>query len=251
MTSTPRTTDAEFAKYADDGAYHWREASSSLRWHQAFTVERYRRTLTAAGDIEGKTVLDYGCGDGALLGWIADRVGLGGKAHGFDPNPEAQRLAQHMLDRHSKRATVHTHTPDFDDGHFDTVISAEVVEHVHDVPGYFEEIHRLLKPGGTFVLTTPIRMTEEPEDPNHVVEWFPTEFRAMLEESPFEITEVQQFIPAAAPELYFWRPRWGLRLPVMRVLCNAVSIAFGRNVLTDLQLRPRLFMTQLAVLRKS
>ena len=34
----------------------------------------------------------------------------------------------------------------------------------------------MLKPGGRLVLSTPIRITEQPLDSNHVKEWFPAEF---------------------------------------------------------------------------
>jgi len=246
----PRSTDADFAKYAREGAYHWKEASNHLRHHQAFTVERYRRTLAAAGELTGLRVLDYGCGDGALLGWISKRVGDSGEAHGFDPNPDAQRLAQQLLEARSLRASVHSALSELSDDHFDVIISAEVMEHVDDLGAYFADMQRLLRPDGKIVLTTPVRLSEEPLDPNHVVEWFPDEWKSVLEATPFELEHHEQFIPVAAPEVYFWRPRWLLRMPVARVLCNLVSILFGVNVLTALDLRPRLFMGQLAVLRR-
>jgi SAM-dependent methyltransferase len=41
------------------------------------------------------------------------------------------------------------------EGHFDGVFSSEVIEHLFDVGTYLESIHRLLRPGGTFILTTP------------------------------------------------------------------------------------------------
>lgn len=47
-----------------------------------------------------------------------------------------------------------------------------------------------------------------------------------------------------------WRPRFLLRVPVFRVLCNLLSIYARVNALTWLGMRPRLFMTQLAVLEK-
>lgn len=45
----------------------------------------------------------------------------------------------------------------YDDNSFDVVISANVLEHVQDPDSVFDEIHRVLKPGGFFVFQTPNR----------------------------------------------------------------------------------------------
>jgi 2-polyprenyl-6-hydroxyphenyl methylase/3-demethylubiquinone-9 3-methyltransferase len=42
-----------------------------------------------------------------------------------------------------------------DDCHFDLVWSTEVIEHVFDIAAFLAEVERVLKPGGTFILTTP------------------------------------------------------------------------------------------------
>jgi SAM-dependent methyltransferase len=246
--STTQHPDADFAKYTQGGAYHWAEIGGSVVRHQAFTAERYRRTLAPLGDLAGRRVLDYGCGDGALLGWIASRVGREGTAAGYDPNPEALRLAAPMLTRHRLSAQLYDALDELADDQFDAVVCAEVIEHVHDVPELIHQIHRLLVPGGRAVLTTPIRLTETPEDPNHVQEWFPEEFAALFRDGPLRLVHQEQIIPAAAAEVYFWRPRMFLRVPVFRLLCNLLSIYARVNALSWLALRPRLFMTQLVVL---
>jgi hypothetical protein len=107
-----------------------------------------------------------------------------------------------------------------------------------------------LKPGGRAVITTPIRLTETPEDPTHLREWFPSEFAALFSSGPLVLLRHEQVIPAATPEVFFWRPRFLLRVPVFRVLCNLVSIYADRNALSWLGMRPRLFMTQLAVVER-
>jgi len=43
----------------------------------------------------------------------------------------------------------------FADGMFDLVVSVEVMEHVGDLDAFLADIHRLLKPGGYFIWTTP------------------------------------------------------------------------------------------------
>lgn len=250
MNANPAPHDAAFIKYAEEGAYHWRAVGGHWLHHHAFTAERYRRTLAAAGPLEGKRALDYGCGDGALLGWLARRVGPSGRAHGFDPNAEGLRLAGAMLAKHGLAADLHADMGEVPDASLDAVICAEVIEHVHDVPGLLRQIERTLVPGGRAVITTPIRMTEKPEDVNHVQEWYPEEFKALLEKGPLRLLNHEPIIPAAAAEVYYWRPWLFLRVPIFRVVCNWLSIYFGVNALSWLKMRPRLFMMQIATLEK-
>ncbi|MEQ9466172.1 MAG: class I SAM-dependent methyltransferase [Ekhidna sp.] len=48
----------------------------------------------------------------------------------------------------------------FEDDSFDTIVTFQVIEHVKDDEGFIKEIHRVLKPGGTALITTPnIKMT--------------------------------------------------------------------------------------------
>lgn len=45
---------------------------------------------------------------------------------------------------------------------FDAVVSMQVVEHLWDQPGYIAECARVLRPGGTLVISTPNRLTFSP-----------------------------------------------------------------------------------------
>lgn len=250
MSDSKTFHDAAFIKYAEEGAYHWQAVGGHWIHHHAFTAERYRLTLAAAGPIEGKRVLDYGCGDGALLGWIARRVGPKGRAHGYDPNAEGLRLARAMMEIRGLPADLHADLAEVPDASLDAVICAEVIEHVNDVPGLLAQIHRVLAPGGRAVITTPIRLTEKPEDHNHVQEWFPDEFKALLQSGPLRLLRHDQVIPSAAAEVYYWRPWLFLRVPIFRLLCNLLSIYCGVNALSWLRLRGRLYMMQIATLEK-
>lgn len=43
----------------------------------------------------------------------------------------------------------------FRDNHFDEIILSHIIEHLHDVYGFLEEIHRILKPGGIARIIVP------------------------------------------------------------------------------------------------
>jgi len=244
------SADAGFAKYAERGAYHWGEIGRHLLKHNAFTAERYRMVADRAAVTEGQRVLDYGCGDGALLSVLARRAAAAIDLHGYDPNALGIEYAQAALRTRNISATLHGSTAAIPAGFFDCVICTEVIEHASDPAAMLLEIARMLKPGGRLVITTPIRLTEVPEDPNHVQEWFPTEFARLFETPQWRVRSHEQVVPCAAPEAYFWRPPVFFRVPVFRLICNVLSIYAGVNAMSWLRMRPRLFMMQIVVAEK-
>ena len=243
--------DARFRKYAESGAYHWREVGSGLIAHNAFTAERYRRVIDSAALREGDRILDYGCGDGALLGMLHRRVGSRGfDLHGFDPNTLGAELAVAALAANGVKATIHGSLAAIPDAHFDRIVCTEVIEHASNPEGLLLDIAGLLKPNGRLVVTTPIRLTEDPEDQNHVREWFPKEFAHIFDRRLWRLIAHEQVVPAAAVEVYFWRPRLFARVPLFRFLCNLLSIYAGVNAMSWLRMRPRLFMMQVVIAEK-
>jgi len=74
----------------------------------------------------------------------------------------------------------------FPTGTFDVVVSFQVIEHIADVTRYISEVHRALKPGRRFILTTPNRKLrllpfQRPRNPYHVHEYGAAELRRTLE----------------------------------------------------------------------
>jgi SAM-dependent methyltransferase len=244
--------DASFQKYVEHGAYHWREIGRGLLSHNAFTAERYRTVVDRAQISAGHRVLDYGCGDGALLGVVSNRCRrLGAELHGFDPNELAVQLARKMLAERGVAARIHGSLESIPADFFDRVVCTEVIEHASAPQMLLCEIARVLKPGGRLVITTPIRLGESPDDPNHVVEWFPGEFAQLFAPQHWHVEAHAQIVPAAAVEAYFWRPPIFARVPVFRLACNILSGYFGVNALAWLRVRPRLFMMQVVVATKA
>jgi len=52
------------------------------------------------------------------------------------------------------RVDLHAPLP-FPDASFELVCLQEVIEHLHNIPAVLSEVQRVLRPGGTFILTTP------------------------------------------------------------------------------------------------
>ena len=112
---------------------------------------RYSRPLAvqfaAAADLsEGQTVLDVGCGPGALTGVLADRVG-NQAVSAVDPSPSfvAECAAGHPgVDVRFGRAEA---IP-FTDATFDRALAQLVLHFVSDPALAARELHRVLRPGG-------------------------------------------------------------------------------------------------------
>jgi SAM-dependent methyltransferase len=65
------------------------------------------------------------------------------------------------------------------DNSFDCVVSFQVIEHIHDDGFFLQEIHRVLKPGGIALITTPNRKMSLSRNPWHVREYLPSELKAL------------------------------------------------------------------------
>jgi 2-polyprenyl-3-methyl-5-hydroxy-6-metoxy-1,4-benzoquinol methylase len=65
-------------------------------------------------------------------------------------------------------------------GGFDCLVTCQVIEHVEDDHLFVDEIHRVLKPGGVAIITTPnIKMTLS-RNPWHVREYTKEELKALV-----------------------------------------------------------------------
>lgn len=94
-------------------------------------------------------VLDIGCGFGQSLGYHQAR---GCEAHGVETDRNALRIAE----AHGLNIRIGAFSAsDYPEAYFDYVTMDQVVEHLIDPVTVLKGIYRILKPGGTLVLSTP------------------------------------------------------------------------------------------------
>jgi len=99
-------------------------------------------------DSKGR-LLDVGCWDGMLASqFLPER-----EVHGLEGNLEA---AERANQRGVKTQSVDLEKGlPFENHFFDTVIAAEIIEHLYDTDLFLKELKRVLKPGGTLVMSIP------------------------------------------------------------------------------------------------
>ena len=108
-------------------------------------------------DLDGKLVLDAGCGIGGLTHALVAR---GARVVALDVGPH---LAATTMGRCQCEAVVGTLSAlGLASGTFDVVLSSEAVEHTPDPERSVLELYRVVKPGGHLVLSTPNRLWQAP-----------------------------------------------------------------------------------------
>ncbi|MCW2865788.1 MAG: SAM-dependent methyltransferase [Actinoallomurus sp.] len=98
-----------------------------------------------------QVILDVGCGDGTATGMVRR---LGHTVVGVDWSMMALRQAR----RHDLlliRGGIDAPGLPLADGSVDMVILSEVIEHLVDTDSAIDEIHRVLRPGGRLLVSTP------------------------------------------------------------------------------------------------
>lgn len=130
------------------GAYEKHAAESA---YNAF----YDRpaVLSLLEPVSGRRILDAGCGPGF---YAEDLVNRGAEVVGFDESPEMIRLADKRL---GGRALFRVHdlaSPInwIEDGEFDLALMALVIHHIDDRVGALRELNRVLRNGGSLVVST-------------------------------------------------------------------------------------------------
>lgn len=124
----------------------------------ANTIHSLEFAFHLLGDIRGKTVLEYGCGDGINTILLANR---GARVISLDISPDLISVARRRLTTNGVCKGVDfiagsAHDVPLESESVDVVFGIAILHHL-DLELASREIHRLLKKGGTAIFQEPVR----------------------------------------------------------------------------------------------
>lgn len=167
--------------------------------------------------VANKDVLDIACGSGYGSQVLAEAGAR--SVRGVDVSSEAIGYAASCYSAPALKFSIGNaeHLSDLPDCSFDIVVSFETIEHVQNVDSYLAEMHRVLRVGGLYIVSTPDRrlassmymLRRRPNNQYHVREFTRSEFLRAVRHR-FEVRELlgQAFIRRG---LVFWPVQAGFK----------------------------------------
>lgn len=167
-----------------------------IEWAIRLVGARRLRFITARLP-PGAAVLDVGCGRGVLLHELANR---GYRVYGTERSWEAVRGADPRAEIRCGPTLRHAA---FSDGMFDLVLVWHVLEHLPDPRETLQEIHRIIKPGGSTIIAVPNFSSWQArwsgadwfhlDPPRHLFHFSTTALERLLTETGFDVRSRHHF----------------------------------------------------------
>jgi ubiquinone/menaquinone biosynthesis C-methylase UbiE len=113
-------------------------------------------------------VLEIGCGEGRGLDLLAP------DSEAYTALDKIQEIIDRLQGSYPKIKFIQGNIPPMsmlEDNTYDVVISFQVIEHIKEDSAYLQEIHRVLKPGGKAIVTTPNIKKTLSRNPWHIREY--------------------------------------------------------------------------------
>lgn len=135
---------------AEPGTREFFEQFDVIKTHDIFLGDLSRWVHPG---LLGKRVLDVGCGPGY---WNRRLGAMDLDYYGVDISPNSVALAKKSRKHFGLKGSIEVGNAEalpFADGFFDHVLSEGVIHHTPDTQKCVDEIHRVLKPGGTVCIS--------------------------------------------------------------------------------------------------
>jgi 2-polyprenyl-3-methyl-5-hydroxy-6-metoxy-1,4-benzoquinol methylase len=138
--------------------------------------QRLFKAYVVAKDYVKGNVLEVGCGEGRGVDVLI------AQSESFTAVDKIEPLIKNLSTKFPKGKFMSMNIPplgSLKDNTYDFVVSFQVIEHIQNDELFLREIHRVLNPGGTALLTTPNRKMSLTRNPWHVREYLPQELKSL------------------------------------------------------------------------
>jgi 2-polyprenyl-3-methyl-5-hydroxy-6-metoxy-1,4-benzoquinol methylase len=138
--------------------------------------QRLYKAYVVATEFVTGNLLEVGCGEGRGISLLKPLVGY------YTAIDKIEGVINLLKQQHPECTFIASDIPPFpigEDEAFDCVVSFQVIEHIRDDMYFLREIHRMLKPSGVALLTTPNRRMSLTRNPWHIREYLPDELHKL------------------------------------------------------------------------
>lgn len=130
--------------------------------------QRLLRPYVLAPEYVKGDLLEVGCGEGRGIDWLLPAVSS------YTAIDKIAPVIDKLQQKYPQSKFISGNIPPlsaFADNSFDSVVSFQVIEHIQNDKLFLKEIHRVLKPGGIALITTPNRPYSLSRNPWHIREY--------------------------------------------------------------------------------
>ncbi|MEQ1584411.1 MAG: class I SAM-dependent methyltransferase [Cyclobacteriaceae bacterium] len=147
--------------------------------------QRLLKAYVLASELVNGNLLEVGCGEGRGIDLLLPRVTQ------YTAIDKIEPVIGRLTRKYPTAKFYSGNIPPlsaFADNCFDSIVSFQVIEHIEDDKLFLKEIHRVLKPGGIALLTTPNHPMSLSRNPWHIREYTAQELTSLAKQYFKEVT---------------------------------------------------------------
>ena len=159
-----------------------------------FTLGQKKRWIEKYTGLQSGRLLDIGCGTGEFAHFMAE---ANWQVQGLEPDPGARAFAKKT---YRLKVEESQQLFDLDENYFDVISMWHVLEHVHRLDEYLQQIHKILASNGTLAIAVPNYTASDAKAyhsewaaydvPRHLYHFSPKAMSSFLERHHFELKKM-------------------------------------------------------------
>ncbi len=147
--------------------------------------QRLLYAYVKACDFVSGDLLEIGCGEGRGIEWLLPNI------QSYTAIDRNEHVIASLRQKFPQITLIQNSVPPFsgiENDKFDSLVTFQVIEHVEDDKLFMDEVHRVLKPGGMAIISTPNLRMSLTRNPWHVREYTKEELMKLAERKFSNIT---------------------------------------------------------------